>query len=410
MIKLSWRNIWRNRQRTIVTMASVFFAAFFCIIESSFEEGVWDRMLENMLTTQTGHIQIHGKDYWEDKVIDNFMFMDTATIRQLEGIENVTNVSPRVETFAMASFEAVNKGIAVIGISPEKEAQKSNLPSRIVHGNYLSEDDNGILIGEGLSNYLNANIGDTLVLIGQGYHGASAAQLFAVRGIVKLMSSEMDNGMAYITLPAAQQFIDMPDGYSGILISLNNNNRLDETIKVVNSLVNNPITTDKDISENSALHSKLYTLNSNNYAVYSWHFTMERMLQTGESNRAFSMFLLCIMYLIVGFGILGTVIMMTTERVREFCVMVSLGMPRMRLAVVVSIELLIKSLIGVVMAIAVTLPITYWFHTNPIRISGMMAHTYIQFGMEPVLPMAVDSYIFINQIITIFIISLFTMI
>ena len=387
MVKLAWRNIWRNRQRTIVTMSAVFFAAFFCIIESSFEKGVWDRMLENMLSTQTGHIQIHGKEYWADKVIDNFMLMDTATIRQLEGIENITNVSPRVETFAMVSFETINKGIAVIGISPEKEAQKSNLPSRLVKGNYLSEADNGILIGEGLSKYLNANIGDTLVLIGQGYHGASAAQLFAVRGIVKLMSSEMDNGMAYITLSAAQQFIDMPDGYSGILISIKDNNRLDETIRVIGN-----------------------KLDTKNYAVYSWHFTMERMLQTGESNKAFSMFLLCIMYLIVGFGILGTVIMMTTERIHEFCVMISLGMSRLRLAIVVSVELLVKSFIGVVMAIVVTLPLTYWFHVNPIRIYGMMAHTYVQFGMEPVLPMAVDSSIFINQIITIFIISLFTII
>jgi ABC-type lipoprotein release transport system permease subunit len=386
IIKIAWRNIWRNRQRTIITMASVFFAAFFCIFESSFEQGVWDRMLDNMLNTQTGHIQIHGKEYWEDKTLDNFMFMDDATITQLEGIENVTNISPRVETFAMASFETINKGIAVIGISPKKEAQKSNLPSRLVTGNYLSEDDDGILIGEGMSKYLKANIGDTLVLIGQGYHGTSAAQLFVVRGIAKLMSAEMDNGMAYITLPAAQQFIDMPDGYSGILISIKDNKKLDELI------------------------SNIYNLISNNYAVYSWHFTMERMLQTGETNRAFSMFILCIMYLIVGFGILGTVIMMTTERRREFCVLISLGMSRIRLATVVSLELLIKSLIGVLMAIAVMLPRTHDFHANPIRISGMMAHTYIQFGMEPVLPMAVDSSIFINQIIVVLIISLFTMI
>jgi ABC-type antimicrobial peptide transport system permease subunit len=213
----------------------------------------------------------------------------------------------------------------------------------------------------------------------------------------------------------------MPDGYSGILISIKNNDRLDETIEVISCQLSDCSSQlsvvsfqSSDVSDEDTENYNLKTENSNlkteNYDILSWHFTMERMLQTGESNKAFSMFLLCIMYLIVGFGILGTVIMMTTERIREFCVMISLGMSRMRLAVVVSIELLIKSLIGVLMAIAVTLPITYWFHINPVRIYGMMAHTYIQFGMEPVLPMAVDSSIFINQIITIFIISLFTMI
>ena len=163
---LAWRNIWRNRRRTLITIASVFFAVFFCVIMTSFHTGTWERMTDNMLRTQTAHIQIHGKDYWGDKVVDNFMFMNVAAIAQLEHIDNITNVSPRIETFAMASFETTSKGIAVIGVSPEKEAQKSGLPSRLVNGEYLSETDDGIIIGEGLSKFLKAGVGDTLALIG----------------------------------------------------------------------------------------------------------------------------------------------------------------------------------------------------------------------------------------------------
>jgi ABC-type lipoprotein release transport system permease subunit len=372
-------------------------------------------MIENMLNTQMGHIQIHGKGYWDEKVVDNFMFMDSATIAQLEQIENITNVSPRLETFAMASFETTSKGIAVVGVSPEREAQKSNLPSRLVEGNYLSEIDDGILIGEGLSKFLKAGVGDTLALIGQGYHGASAAQLFVVRGIVSLMTIEMDNSIAYITLPAAQQFIDMPDGYSGILISIRNNNRLDETMGVVSfqlsvfsgeNTENRKLTTE-NYSENYSENCKLKTVN---YEVLSWHFTMHRLLQTSESNRAFLILIMGILYVIVGFGILGTVIMMTNERVREFAVMISLGMSRKRLAAVVSVELLIKSLIGATAAIVVTLPMAYWFSAHPIHLSGELADTLVQFGMEPILPFAVDSTIFINQVITILVISVITII
>jgi len=387
MIKLAWRNIWRNRRRTIITMASVFFAVFFCVIYSSFERGTWGRVIENMLNTQTGHIQIHGKEYWDDKVIDNFMFMDSGTISELGNINNIVNVSPRLETFALAASDSVSKGIAIIGISPEKETQKSNLPSRIIKGEYLSEIDNGILIGEGLAKYLKVDIGDTLALIGQGYQGSSAAGLFTVRGILKLITTEMDNGVAYITLSTAQQFIDMPNGYSGILISINNNKRLNETIRKV-----------KEVVDVQMLD------------VYPWHFTMERLLQQSESNRAFLIFIMGILYVIVGFGILGTVIMMANERIREFSVMISLGMPRIRLVSIVSIELLIKSLIGAITAIVITLPITYWFNINPISLSGELASTYTQLGMEPLLPMAIELSIFVNQLITILIISLFTMI
>ena len=410
MLRLAWRNLWRNRRRTLITMASVFFAVFLCIVYTSILTGAWDRMMDNMIVTQAGHIQIYGKEFWNDKVIDNFMLADSATLTQLETINNIANVSPRVETFAMVSFGTTLKGVAVFGVSPEKEKQKSNLPSRLVAGEYLTETDGGILIGEGLSKYLKSGIGDTLALIGQGYHGASAAQLFVIRGILKFMTIEMDNTIAYITLTSAQSFIDMPDGYSGILISITDNKKLDEVISVVSSLINSPITTGNGISENSALQTTRYTLNADNYAVYPWQFTMVRLLETSESDKAFSTLIMYILYVIVGFGILGTVIMMTNERKREFCIMISLGMSRIRLAAVIAVELLMMILIGVALAFIVTLPVAHWFAAHPIEITGEMGEMYATYGMEPVLPMSTRPYIFVNQIINVLIIAILTVI
>jgi len=383
MFKISWRNIWRNRRRAIITISSIFFAVFFCSIMLSMVEGVWQKMVDNTLLTQTGHIQIHQTGYWEDRVIDNFLTMDSATIATIEHLENIINVSPRLETFAMASFGTLSKGVAVIGISPEKEKEKSNLPIRLVKGDYLTESDNGVLIGEGLAKYLNIELGDTLAFIGQGYHGTSAAGLFPVRGILRMITTEMDNGMIYMTLSAAQNFIDMPDGYSGILISINNEKNLDKTIDEINS--------------------KLYTLNSNNYEVLSWHFTMEKLLQTAESDKAFGKLMMFILYLIVGFGILGTIIMMTNERKREFAVMISLGMARRKLKTIVSLEMLILALIGVFAAFVITVPLAYFFEAHPIALSGEMAKMYADMGMEAVMPTSTDTMIFIKQIIIIFV-------
>jgi ABC-type lipoprotein release transport system permease subunit len=384
---MAWRNIWRNRRRAIITIASVFFAVFFATLMTCLTEGTWGKMIENTLRTQTGHIQIHGKGYWDDKITDNFMSMDAETLSRLEKIDNIENVSPRIETFAMASSGTLSKGIALIGISPEKEAAKSNLPVRLAQGKYLDETDDGILIGEGLSKLLKVGVGDTLALIGQGYHGASAAGLFPVRGILKFMTEDMNNGMAYMTLQAAQQFIDMPDGYSGILIALKNNNRLDETIEKTEQTV-----------DTQALD------------VLSWHFTMERLLQTAESDKAFAKLILFILYLIVGFGILGTVIMMTNERKREFCVLISLGMHRLKLKSVVVTELLIMSLSGIVLAVVLTIPLAQWFAAHPIELSGEIATVYADFGMEPVMPMSTEPVIFVTQAVIVFLFACLTMI
>ena len=367
MLRLAWRNLWRNRRRALITIASVFFAVFFCVLLLGFQNDAWQRMADNTLNTQAGHIQIHAKEYWEDKTMEHFMSMDAATLAKLEALPEVTNVSPRVETFALASSSSVSKGVAVLGVSPSKEAQKSALPSRLIKGEYLSETDEGILIGEALSQYLKVDIGDSLALIGQGYQGASAVGLFPVRGIVKLTLPEMDKGLIYMSLPAAQRFIDMPDGYSGVLISIRNNKHLDK-----------------------AMHAVKQSVDTQKLDVYSWHFTMQRLLQQGQTDKAFGKLTAFILHILVGFGILGTVIMLTNERRREFCVMVSLGMSRRRLSAVVVLELLLMSVLGVVCGLAAGMALGHWFGANPVQLSGELAELLLAVGMEPLMGLSVQ--------------------
>ena len=414
MIRISWRNIWRNRRRALITMASVFFAAFFSILMICFQGGAFSKMIDNTLRTQAGHIQIHAKGYWEEKITENFMFMDAATLLYMERIPNIDNVSPRLETFALAASETNSKGIALVGISPQKEAVKSNLPSRVKKGVYLTETDDGVLIGEGVAKYLNVTVGDTLALIGQGYHGASAAGLFPIRGIVKLITNEMDNGVAYLTLPSVQFFMDMPDGYSGVLISIINNKRLDETMR---DICEHLFLTGKDLSltgkedpENQQIKVENQIWEAGGYEVLPWHFTMERLLETEKSDRMIGVVVIFILYVIVGFGILGTVVMLTNERRHEFCVLISIGMTRLRLSATIVCELLIMSFIGVFLAYGVTLPIAHWFHAHPIQVTGGMAEMFIDYGMEPLLPLSIEPSIFTNQITTVLVIVALTLI
>jgi len=359
--------------------------------------GIWGRMIENSLQTQAGHIEIHEKGYWDDKVIDNFLTMDSTTITQLRKTDNVENVSPRIETFALISFGNVSKGVGIIAVSPEQENAKSHLANRIVQGTYLTQTDAGILVGESLAKYLKAKVGDTVAFIGQGHFGATAAGLFPIRGVIHLAIPDMDNSMVYMTLPAAQNFIDMPDGYSGILISLNDYKKLTETMtavaKIVQSVDSLPI--QKNANE----------IDSGGYEILSWHLTMQPMLRSAESDKAFAKIVLFILYLIVGFGILGTVIMLTNERKKEFRTMISLGMSRTKLAGVVALELLLMSLIGIITGVAVSFALSYHFYIHPIKVGGKIAQLFLQMGMEPLFPFSIDANIFIVQIIIVLLLT-----
>ena len=387
MIRLAWRNIWRNRRRSLITIASVFVAVFLTIVMMSYSNGTWGKMIDNMLHTQAGHIEIHQKGYWDDKVIDNFMTMDSETIAQLRGTDNIESVAPRVEVFALAAAEKITKGVAIIGIDPVEENKKSRLANRLVEGNYLDSNDTGLLIGKKLSEYLRVVPGDSLALIGQGYHGASAVGLFPIRGIVSLITPDMDRSMLYMTVGSAQEFIDMPNGYSGMLIALNDGNQLKATMQVVEEKIDSSV-----------------------YDVLPWTITMDRLLKQKESDQAFSIIILVILYLIVGFGILGTVLMMTNERRREFGMMIALGMQRGKLGRNIATELLLMSCIGAVAALIVCVPLVGYFHLHPIPLSGEMATMMNAYGIEPVLPMDASPTLFISQVIIVLIITCFTLV
>ena len=385
MIKLAWRNIWRNNRRTSITIASVFAAVLFSILTISLSNGSWNKLIDNLLRTQVGHIQVHQKGYWNNKMIDNYMTMDQSTIEQLKKIPGITNVSPRIETFAMISSDEVTKGVGIVAIDPVQEDHKSSLSQRLTAGSYLRQDDDGVLLGKGLSDYLRIGVGDTVALMGQGYHGTTAVGLFPVRGIVTLIIPEMDKGFVYTTIPAAQKYIDMPDGYSGILLSIDKDDNLEKLRQEVIAHV--------DMSK---------------YEVLSWRVAMETLVNQSQANKIFSRIIMFILYVIVGFGILGTVIMMTNERRHEFGVVVALGMKRQKLAQIVSMELLFITFIGTLLAIAVSLPITFYFSYYPIELTGELAEIALGYGMEPVIPTDTKAAIYINQALVILFVSCVT--
>jgi len=140
---------------------------------------------------------------------------------------------------------------------------------------------------------------------------------------------------------------------------------------------------------------------SENYEVLPWTVTMKELLQTSASHKGMVSMIMLVLYLIVGFGILGTVIMMTNERKREFSMMISLGLSRRRLKVITVLELTLLTLTGVLLATAVTIPVTFFFSVHPIQLTGDLAQSYIELGMEPVMPTIVDAKIFITQSLTI---------
>jgi ABC-type lipoprotein release transport system permease subunit len=431
-LKIAWRNLWRNKRRTLITSASVFFAVFFAVIMRSYELGSYDLMIENFIESYSGYLQVQHIKYQDNPSVDySFDYNDTL-LAEISSNRNVVSVSPRIESFALASSGTQTKGVIVLAIDPQKERRFSNPANKLVkyritndlidrllkQGNipenfisnkvkinvgrsysskarlelemdlsgnekklylqeiikssevpngFLSEDDTGVLVSDRLADYLNLTIGDTVILMGQGYHGASAAGIFPVRGIIKMPSPDIDNKLILMTTTIAQEFFDINGKITSLAINLTSKSHrtINFTRKKINSIL-----TDK------------------NTVAKTWEELNPVLVQQIQGDSQTGIATLAMLYFIIFFGIFGTVLMMIAERTREFGVLIAIGMQKKRLKRIITFEMILLGILGLIAGLIASTPVIVYFYYHPILLKGELGKMMEDYGWEAVMPTA----------------------
>lgn len=381
-IKIAWRNLWRNKRRTLITVASIFFGVLLSTFMTSMQEGTYSKMIDNVVGFYTGYIQIHHPEYWDNKTIDYTFTSNDSLTQVLNNDPNITLFVPRLESFSLMSYGNNTKGAALVGIDPVKEDQMTHLSHWIEKGSYLKPGDKGILLAVNLAKNLGVNINDTLVLISQGYHGASAAALFTVRGILKFPSPSMNNLGGYIDLKEAQDFFSVPDKYTSLVVMIDDYSKVNQT--------------------KHHLVSEL----GNKYEVMTWDEMDPLTKNMIDADRSGGYITKAILYGLVGFGIFGTIIMMMAERRKEMGIMVAIGMQKSRLSKILFFETTLIGLVGVLAGFIISLPLILYLVHHPIPLTGETAKAYEEFGFEAAMFFSAQWFVFFRQLLIIFILTL----
>jgi ABC-type lipoprotein release transport system permease subunit len=187
----------------------------------SLQYGTLDHMMDNAVKFYSGHVQVHKDGYWEEKIIDNSLTYTDVFINELSTIEGVEAAVPRIEYFALAAFDSKTRPSMVFGVDPEKEGFITGIQDKMVDGEYLSPSDKAVLISSGLAEYLNINVGDSIILIGQGFRGSNAVGLYPVKGVVKFPGPEQNNRVVCMPVREAQWFFRMDQRLTSIALLLN---------------------------------------------------------------------------------------------------------------------------------------------------------------------------------------------
>lgn len=429
--KIAWRNLWRNRRRTIITAASVFFAVFFAVIMRSIQLGSYDHMINNFIESFTGSLQVQHLKFHDTPSIDNSFDYNDSIVAEISAIEKVVSVTPHLESFTLASNGTQTKGVAVIAIDPVKEKNFSDPENKLVRyritdetvaglealGNitdevidkvrqsvdrsysskarielelglsdaekalfmseilkfsqfsngYLTDNDDGVLVADKLAGYLKVGIGDSVILMGQGYHGISATGIFPVRGIIKMPSPEIDNKLIIMTIPEAQILFDAEDKITSLVINLTN--KSDKTIKRSKERINS-ILIDK------------------NTTAKTWYELNPVLYQQIQGDSQSGQMMLGILYFIIFFGIFGTVLMMVSERKKEFGVLVAIGMQKRKLKRIVAMEMLMLGAIGLVGGLLASLPLILYYYYYPYVLKGELGKMMEDWGWDAIMPTA----------------------
>lgn len=383
-ILLAWRNLWRNRRRTLITVSAIAFAVVMAVIMQSLNRGSHEMMIDNMVRFHTGYAQLQDYRYDDESSLDNaFPFDEEINSRAQNTHDRIQTVIPRIETFMLAGNDHTTRGALVLGIDADREHEFNGLKDHLSSGRFFEPDEDKAVITQGLARRLDLAVGDTLLLLGQGRFGMSANGLFEISGIMNHPLRDLNEQTVYLPLQSAQFLLSAEEHITHLLIAL-----------------------ERERDTNAVTNALQQEFKDDDLIAYTWPELMPELLQLLEFDLLGAYFLGGVLYIVIGFGFFGTVLTMTLGRMREFGVLLSVGMKRGKLAMVVLMETVFISIIGVLSGLGLSWLVLYYFYLYPIELTGDVAETVIDMGWEPILPVSFAADQFYSQGVIVFVIAL----
>ena len=322
LIKISWRNVWRNKLRSIVVIFSVIFGLLGGIIIIAMSYGLNEERMNNAVEAYLSHVQIHNKQFSEDYNIMN-------TIDNLSQIENVIKNDNRVVSYSkriilngMLSNSNGSYGIQVKGVDPEQEKKVTNTFEKIIEGEYFnSKRDNTILVGKKLADRLNLKLKSKVVVTFQDGNYDLTSLLFRVEGIYRSGNSRYDESNVFVRNNNIKKNLPAFSGYHELPILLTDINLRNEVKKDLSK-----------ISEENI--------------VEGWDDISKELAYANEMLAAVLYIFMMIILFGLSFGIVNTMLMAILERKKEIGMLMSIGMNRYKIFMMISFETIFLSLVA----------------------------------------------------------------
>lgn len=342
---IAWKNIWRNKKRSAVILTAIALGLCGGLFATGIMVGIAESMVNTAIDRDLAHIQIHTKEFKDNPLIQNSIPDADKLVKELHSVIGIKGVSGRVKIEGMASSPATNSGVEIIGIDPHAEATVSSVAKSIHEGTYLdSIIKNSVVVGKKLAEKLNLRVRSKLVLSFPGCDGSIIYGAFRIAGLFETESTIFDKSTVFVD----ERDITRLLGGTPIIHEI--------ALRLVNAQ------TMPDVL--SSLRSAYPQ-----FAIESWKDLAPELKLTAELTNVTMLFFLGIILFGLLFGITNTMLMSVLDRVREFGMVMAIGMKRKRVFAQIFLETVFLSLVGSIIGIILGVIVLGITHQTGINLS-----------------------------------------
>jgi len=350
VLRLAWRNLWRQPRRTWLTTGAMVFSNVLLVFMISLQFGMYRLMIENSLQAFTGHMQVQARGYNDDKKMRQTVPDIVALANDLRTELGSDEVAARATAFALASSEDRSYGIAVFGVEPQFEPNVSSIPGLVRDGRYLDSNDAAeIVIGAVLARNLRVEVGDELTLLGSGKDGSFAAVVADVVGIFDSGVAELDRPIAEMPLGLFQDVFYMRGEGHQVAVNAPRLGQVAELRQRVAGL----LPAEQDL------------------VVQDWDALLPGLKQAIQADISSAVFMYGVLVILVAFSVLNTQLMSVLERTHEFGIVLALGLKPGRLGRLVMLETAMMGTIGLLIGALIGGALTAWLGVQGFTMPGM---------------------------------------
>jgi putative ABC transport system permease protein len=355
LLQLAWRNLWRNRRRTFITMAAIAFGYAMLLFVACLMAGLRWQMIQNGTCLVMSQVQIHAPGYYPNRALQKTLGGRQGTdvsalLAAVSADSRVSAVAPRVYGYALLSADHRSAGVQLMGVVPDQEPRITTLNTQIAKGSYLTAQvPKGVVIGDKLASTIGIELNSEIVLLTQAADGSMGNDVYTVVGILHTGLDALDRGLVLMSLSSLQDLLHLaPARIHEVGIKLNN---ISAATKVA-----------------AALQLRLGKILP--VRVMAWPELAPELANYVQFNHGVTVVLFFIFFLVAVIGVMNTMLMAVYERTREFGMLMAVGMRPAQVIRLILTEAAGLGIASLVVGATLGVPLLWYLQVHGLDLGG----------------------------------------